>query len=109
MSALAVTKMHGTLNDFVILDRRESAVDDLAAFARKVCDRRGGIGADGVIVLESSEIADARMRVINADGSEAEMCGNGMRCAIRYLSERGEGDTFRMETLAGIFMDSLKG
>lgn len=102
MSPLAVTKMHGTLNDFVILDRRESSVDDLASFARKVCNRRGGIGADGVIVLESSEIADARMRVINADGSEAEMCGNGMRCAIRYLSERGEGDVYRVETLAGI-------
>ena len=88
MSPVAVTKMHGTLNDFVILDRRESKVDDLASFARTVCDRRGGIGADGVIVLESSDIADARMRVINADGSEAEMCGNGLRCVVKYLHDR---------------------
>jgi diaminopimelate epimerase len=101
MSPVAVTKMHGTLNDFVILDRRAQRVDDLPAFARRVCDRRGGMGADGVIVLEDSAIAHARMRVINADGSEAEMCGNGMRCAIRYLSENGEGEKFEMETLAG--------
>lgn len=102
MSPVAVTKMHGTLNDFVVLDRRAERVDDLPAFAQRVCERRSGMGADGVIVLEHSNHANARMRVINADGSEAEMCGNGMRCAIRYLSENGEGDRFEMETLAGI-------
>jgi diaminopimelate epimerase len=94
--------MHGTRNDFVILDCRAERVDDLSAFARRVCDRRSGMGADGVIAIERSDVAHARMRVINADGSEAEMCGNGMRCAIRYLSERGEGERFEMETLAGI-------
>jgi len=103
MSPVAVSKMHGTLNDFVVLDERAStAVGDVVQFARQICDRRGGIGADGLIVLLPSERADARMRIINADGSEAEMCGNGMRCAVRYLSERGEGDRFNIETLAGI-------
>lgn len=102
MSPVAVSKMHGTLNDFVILDQRTQQVDDLVAFARYVCDRRGGIGADGLIVLLPSDRADARMRIINADGGEAEMCGNGMRCAVRYLSERGEGENFDIETLAGI-------
>lgn len=101
MSAVAVTKLHGAFNDFVVLDQRPPTIEDLPAFARSVCDRRGGVGADGLIVLLHSETADARMRVINADGSEAEMCGNGMRCAIRYLSERGEGDRFTIETLAG--------
>ncbi len=102
MSPVAVSKMHGTLNDFVVLDQRTPSVADLFSFARTVCERRGGIGADGLIVLLSSERADARMRIINADGSEAEMCGNGMRCAVRYLSENGEGDRFHIETLAGI-------
>lgn len=101
MPAVAVTKMHGTLNDFVILDRRAAKVADLETFARIVCDRHAGVGADGVIAIETSKVADAAMRIINADGSEAEMCGNGMRCAIRYLSERGEGDRFRIETVAG--------
>lgn len=102
MSLVAVTKMHGTLNDFVILDLRTPATMDLRSFARNVCDRRGGVGADGVIVLQPSQVADARMRVINADGSEAEMCGNGARCAAEYLAERGEGTHLRFETLAGI-------
>jgi diaminopimelate epimerase len=107
MSSVAVTKLHGTFNDFVVLDQREPTVEDLSAFARNVCDRRGGVGADGLIVLLPSERADARMRIINADGSEAEMCGNGMRCAIRYLSEAGEGDRFEVETLAGIIVGDV--
>ncbi len=102
MTPVAVTKMHGTLNDFVVLDQRTPSVADVFSFARTACERRGGIGADGLIVLLPSERADARMRIINADGSEAEMCGNGMRCAVRYLSENGEGDRFQIETLAGI-------
>jgi len=104
MPRTAVTKMHGTLNDFVLLDQRSQDVSDLAAFARMVCDRRTGIGADGVIAISSCDGADARMRIINADGSEAEMCGNGMRCAVRYLSELGEGDRFRIQTLAGLIV-----
>jgi diaminopimelate epimerase len=102
MSAVAVTKMHGTFNDFIILDQRQHTVADLSAFARTACDRRGGVGADGVIVIAPSQHADVRMRVINADGSEAEMCGNGARCAARFLADRGEGRHFRFDTLAGI-------
>ena len=104
MTSVAVTKMHGTFNDFIILDQRPPKVADLFAFARDACDRRGGIGADGVIVLEPSERADVRMRVINADGSEAEMCGNGARCAARFLADRGEGAHLRFDTLAGIII-----
>ncbi|HET6894040.1 MAG TPA: diaminopimelate epimerase [Candidatus Baltobacteraceae bacterium] len=104
MSSVAVTKMHGTFNDFIVLDRRSSEVADLHAFARDACDRRGGVGADGVIVIEPSDRADVRMRIINADGSEAEMCGNGARCAARFLSDRGEGTHFRFETLAGLIV-----
>ncbi|HET9097373.1 MAG TPA: diaminopimelate epimerase, partial [Candidatus Baltobacteraceae bacterium] len=85
MSAVAVTKMHGTFNDFIVLDQRPQTIADLHAFAKDACDRRGGVGADGLIVIAPSELADVRMRIINADASEAEMCGNGARCAARFL------------------------
>jgi diaminopimelate epimerase len=100
-SRVALTKMHGARNDFVILDRRTSFVDDLDAFARWACDRRAGIGADGLIALEASSSSGIAMRTINADGSEAEMCGNGIRCAARWLDEAGEGDRITFETGAG--------
>ncbi len=102
MPVRAVTKMHGTFNDFVIVDDRANPIRDFQNLARALCDRRGGVGADGLIAISNSGPADARMRIFNADGSEAEMCGNGMRCAVRYLSESGEGDAFRIETAAGI-------
>lgn len=102
MPTVAVTKMHGTCNDFVLVDQRRTQIADLPGFARTVCDRRGSVGADGVLAVLPSQIADARMRIFNADGSEAEMCGNGMRCVARYLSEGGEGECFRVETLAGV-------
>lgn len=94
--------MHGTRNDFVIVDQRAARVADLTAFARWICERHAGVGADGLIVLEESERGDVRMRVINADGSEAEMCGNGVRCAARWLDEHGEGDCIAFETQAGL-------
>src|SRR5579871_6974909 len=102
MMRVPLTKMHGAHNDFVILDRRVAPLRDLAAFARWVCDRHAGVGADGVIALEASTIADVRMRTINADGSEAEMCGNGIRCAARWLDEAGEGERIAFETAGGI-------
>lgn len=102
MSALAVTKLHGTLNDFILLDGRSRNGLDLAALARRVCDRRSAIGGDGLLVILPSESADVRMRIFNADGSEAEMCGNGIRCVARYLAESGEGERLQIETLAGI-------
>jgi diaminopimelate epimerase len=103
MSGVAVTKMHGAYNDFAVIDRRNaSGVLDLQTLARVVCERRGGVGGDGLIVLEPSQTADARMRIFNADGGEAEMCGNGLRCAARFLAEAGEGDSLRVETASGV-------
>ena len=97
-----VTKMHGTLNDFLVIDERVRRTGDLFQFARHLCDRRAGIGADGLLAIEPSTRADIKMRIVNADGSEAETCGNGLRCVARYLNERGEGDAFSVETLAGV-------
>ena len=102
-----VTKMHGARNDFVIIDRRNDGRADLVRFAKLACDRRAGIGADGVIAIESSSVADARMRTINADGSEAEMCGNGVRCAARWLDEAGEGARVTFETEAGLISTEI--
>ncbi|HLY01548.1 MAG TPA: diaminopimelate epimerase [Candidatus Cybelea sp.] len=98
---MKITKMHGARNDFVIVDRRRGGRVDLARFAKWACDRRAGIGADGVIAIESSNLAGPRMRTINADGSEAEMCGNGVRCAARWLDEAGQGAAITFETEAG--------
>jgi diaminopimelate epimerase len=97
-----LSKYHGAQNDFLILDARDHHVEDLPGFARRWCHRHTGIGADGVLVVGSSERAPVSMRVVNADGSEAEMCGNGVRCVARYLDERGEGPSFDVDTLAGI-------
>ena len=101
-SGIALTKMHGARNDFAVIDARAHPIDDLAAVARRVCDRRCGIGADGLIVLESLHNGAVAMRTINADGSEAEMCGNGVRCAARWLDEAREGDRVTFETAAGL-------
>ena len=73
-------KMHGLGNDFVFIEDKEGKNKDFSQLAVKMCKRHTGIGADGLIVIVPSEKADVRMRIINADGSEAEMCGNGIRC-----------------------------
>lgn len=99
---MRITKMHGARNDFIIVDARAQPLGDPSPFARWVCDRRAGVGADGLIVLEPSNRADVRMRIVNADGSEAEMCGNGVRCAARWLDEAGEPAAIAFETDAGI-------
>jgi diaminopimelate epimerase len=100
-ATIPVVKMNGTQNDFILVDGRDRAPDDPVAFARRVCDRDAGIGADGLLLLLPSEIADVRMRIINADGSEAEMCGNGTRCVARYLDEHDGRAAALLETLAG--------
>lgn len=102
MMRVPLTKMHGAQNDFVILDRRAVSLRDVVAFARWVCDRHAGVGADGLIALEPSQRADVRMLTINADGSVAEMCGNGIRCAARWLDETGHSGPIAFETDAGI-------
>lgn len=98
---LPITKMHGAGNDFVVLDARGVRLESLNEFARWACDRHRGVGADGLIALQSSRMANVRMRTLNSDGSEAEMCGNGARCAARWLDEAGEGDRIAFETASG--------
>lgn len=95
-------KMQGAGNDFIVIDAMPGL--DLARFARKVCDRHLGVGADGVLVLDTSASCDYRMRIINADGSEAEMCGNGARCMAVYIARKFAvvPEFFTMETLAGV-------
>jgi len=83
------TKMHGLGNDYVYVNCFEEQIDDPAALARTVSDRHRGIGGDGLILIGPSRTADVRMRIFNADGSEAEMCGNGIRCAAKYAYEHG--------------------
>ncbi|MHB0913232.1 MAG: diaminopimelate epimerase [Armatimonadota bacterium] len=98
-------KAQGLGNDFVILDclKRPLKDVDFEGLAVKVCDRHFGIGADGLILVLSSKVADYRMRIINSDGSEPEMCGNGIRCFARYLLNAKLGRTpMAVETLAGI-------
>jgi diaminopimelate epimerase len=98
--------MHGIGNDFIVIDNRGGSVDNLAAsdLARRFCERRFSVGADGLLLLSNSAIADVRMRVINADGSEAEMCGNGIRCFAKYCYENSivQKSIMSIETLAGI-------
>lgn len=102
--ALKFTKMQGLGNDFVLLDCREGLPEGMPRLARALCDRRLGPGADGVLCLCPSCRADWRMRVFNADGSEAETCGNGLRCLGRWLRERGlmAGESAQIETGGGV-------
>lgn len=81
--------MHGIGNDFVVVDAREGPWPGRETLARAVCDRRFGVGADGLIFVETGDLADYRMRMLNPDGSESEMCGNGLRCVAKWLTERG--------------------
>lgn len=98
------TKWQGCGNDFVLVDGLASDSQGIAELSEKICDRHYGIGADGLILVLPSEKADFRMRIYNADGSEAEMCGNGIRCFARFVFEKGYAkDTrFTVETGAGI-------
>ncbi len=100
------SKMHGNGNDFVVFDEFEKVIvseEEKPEFVKKVCDRRFGVGGDGAIFVQKSEKADLKFRYFNSDGSEAEMCGNGIRCFARFSYERGYVDkVFKAETLAGI-------
>ncbi len=99
------TKMHGAGNDYIYVDCFAGPVpDDPAGLARRVSDRHFGIGGDGLIFILPSGVADARMLMFNADGSEAEMCGNGIRCLAKYVYEHGvvRQPTLKIETGAGV-------
>ena len=98
-------KFHGAGNDYLYVDAR-SAQRDWESLARSMSDRHTGVGADGLIILLDSNVADLRMRMFNADGSEGEMCGNGIRCIVRFALEEkaivASGDIVDVETAAGV-------
>jgi diaminopimelate epimerase len=98
------TKMHALGNDFIVIDSRGSETGGLLKLAKKLCLRRFGIGADQMLVLADAGDADFRMMIFNADGSEVEMCGNGIRCLAKYIWDRGlsDRDMLEIETLAGV-------
>ena len=97
------SKMEGTGNDFVVLDNRSGIVKDGENLAKRICLRKKGVGADGLLLLEKSDRADFRMRIFNPDGSEPEMCGNGARCIARFAYlERIVGSKSSFETLSGL-------
>jgi diaminopimelate epimerase len=105
------TKMHGTGNDYVYVDCfSQPEPDDPAALAQRISDRHFGVGSDGLILILPSEAADARMRMFNADGSEAEMCGNGIRCVAKYVYDHGlsRKPTLKIETGRGILTLDLE-
>jgi len=99
-------KMHGLGNDYIVIDNRDEKIsgDDAARLAKRLCERRFSVGADGLLLVSCSKVADAKMRIFNADGSEAEMCGNGIRCFAKYCYENGvvKKSEFPIETLSGL-------
>ena len=105
------TKMHGLGNDFILIDCRNIKLPNLSHLSKYLCNRRFGIGADQILLLYPSRTADFKMRIFNADGSEVEMCGNGIRCFARYIWDRGLSDKaiLDIETLAGIIRPEKKG
>ncbi|MFH1201928.1 MAG: diaminopimelate epimerase [Candidatus Omnitrophota bacterium] len=103
MKKLNFTKMVASGNDFVIAELRAQS-SGLRILAQKICDRKYGVGADGLLVLERSKIAGVRMRIFNADGTEAQMCGNGARCVALFTGK----SHLEIETKAGIIEANLK-
>lgn len=114
MDTIHFYKMSASGNDFILIDDRDLAVErqfkDLAYFVERVCRRRHSVGADGLILIRKSETCDFSWRFFNADGSEAEMCGNGGRCAARFAFLNGIAEeTMAFETMAGIMRAMVKG
>src|SRR5215212_4165169 len=105
------TKMHGAGNDYVYVDCFAQLVPgDIPKLARKISDRRLGVGGDGLILICPSERADAEMRMYNADGTYGEMCGNGIRCVAKYLYDHGiqRRDTLKIESAGRLLSFDLK-
>lgn len=106
------SKWQGIGNDFILIDclgNHDNPPEYYVQGAKALCDRHFGIGADGVLLVLPSDKADVRMQIINADGSEAEMCGNGIRCFARYVYEQGyvKSERFTVETGAGILIPEI--
>ncbi len=116
---LHFTKMHGLGNDFVVIDDRPAKLKKISDISKKLCDRRFGIGADQLLLLRRSRKTDFRMLIYNADGSEVEMCGNGIRCLAKYIwdnklafsnsKNKKAPDTLAIETPAGIMHPEKSG
>ena len=104
------TKMHGISNDYIYINCFDGIPADPAELAVKMSPRHSSVGSDGVVLICPSDIADAKMRIFNADGSEAKMCGNAVRCVGKYLYERGiaRRETVTVDTLSGIKTLSLR-
>jgi len=112
MDTIPFWKMSGAGNDFILIDNRDGqiAANDQAGFAKAVCRRQLSVGADGLILIENSATADFCWRFYNADGSAAEMCGNGARCAARFAFLNGiTGASMRFETIAGTIAATVEG
>ncbi len=105
------TKWHGCGNDFIFIDgtKYQAILEQIIKKVPYLCDRHRGIGADGVIFVLPSEKSDFRMQIFNSDGSEAEMCGNGIRCFAKYVYQQGwvDGRSFTVETKAGIMKPTI--
>ncbi len=110
MRKIKFTKMVASGNDFIVITLGlKLSTPALKRLALRTCDRKYGIGADGLLVLEKSRVANTRMRIFNADGSEAEMCGNGARCAALYYSElRTMNSELTIETKAGVIKAQVR-
>lgn len=106
---MRITKMHGLGNDFIVFFDNGNTEFNVTDMAKRLCNRHTGIGADGLVIVMPSDIADVRMRIINSDGSEAEMCGNGIRCFAKYAYDRKiiDKEEFTVETLAGIMTPTI--
>jgi diaminopimelate epimerase len=104
------TKLQGLGNDFILIDARELRDMDWARLAHTICNRRFGVGADGLLLLMNAQSADFRMRMFNPDGSESEACGNGLRCLVRFIVDYGlsSKDLLSIETMAGIRQAKLQ-
>ncbi|MCM8761375.1 MAG: diaminopimelate epimerase [Candidatus Omnitrophica bacterium] len=109
-AAITFTKAVATGNDFIIIDNRSRRINDLNGLARNLCDRKWSVGADGMLVIERSKRSDFRMRIFNRDGSEAEMCGNGSRCAALYAAVKKIAPRqMTIDTVAGELKASVQG
>ena len=108
------TKMQGIGNDYIYINCFEEKIENPSELSIKLSERHFGIGSDGIILIEPSEKADCRMDIYNADGSQAMMCGNGIRCVGKYLYERdiAKKDVLKIDTMSGVktlFLDVLDG
>ena len=101
---LKFTKMQGLGNDYVYIDATNQKIKDVSSLTKIISNRNWGIGSDGLILIDKSNVADFKMKMFNPDGSESEMCGNGIRCVGKFVYDKGltQKTEITIETLAGI-------